>query len=113
MAHGNDVERYWDRAVERRLIAEHAPFADRFEAVMEFVRYCRSNLHRMCQDEYRCRGLPVGSGVIKGGCKHINADRLKKSGSRWSVAGADGIMAILCCRLNNWTADFFEWCAAT
>ena len=69
------------------VIAELAPFADRFEAVMEFVRYCRSNLHRMRYDEYRRRGLPVGSGVIEGGCKHIVADRLKKSGSRWSVAG--------------------------
>ena len=95
------------------VIAELAPFADRFEAVMEFVRYCRSNLHRMSHDKYRRRGLLVGSGVIVGGCKHIVADRLKKSGSRWSFAGADGSMATRCCRLNNRTADFFEWRAAT
>ena len=95
------------------VIAELAPFADRFEAVMEFVRYCRSNLHRMPLRRITdVAGLPVGSGVVEGGCKHIVADRLKKSGSRWSVAGADGIMAIRCCRLNNRTADFFEWRAA-
>jgi len=78
-------------------------------AVGDFVRYCRSNLYRMRYDEYRRRGLPCGSGIVEGGCRTVVADRLKKSGSRWSKAGADGVMAIRCCRTDGRTDDFFRW----
>ena len=82
-------------------------------AIAECVRDCRPNLDRMRDDEYRRRGIPCGSGVIKGGCWTVVVDRLKKSGSRWSVDGANGIMAIRCCWMNNRIVDFLQWRAAT
>ncbi len=94
-------------------IAELAPYGRRCPAVAEFVRDCRPNLDRMRDDEYRRRGIPCGSGVIEGGCRTVVVDRLKKSGSRWSVDGATGIMAIRCCWMNNRTVDFLQWRAAT
>ncbi len=94
-------------------IAERAPYGRRGPAVAEFVRDCRPNLDRMRNDEYRRRGIPCGSGVIKGGCWTVVVDRLKKSDSRWSVDGANGIMAIRCCWMNNRIVDFLQWRAAT
>lgn len=90
-------------------VEELAPHGSRCEAVAEFVRYCRPNLYRMRYDECRRRGIPCGSGIIEGGCRTVVVDRLKKSGSRWSVDGANGIMAIRCCKMNNRVADFFQW----
>jgi len=53
--------------------------------------------------------VPDGSGVIEGGYRAIVADRLKKCGSRWSVDGANGVMAIRCLAMNGQTTDFFDW----
>ena len=91
------------------VLARHS---ERFGKVAEFIGYCRPNLHRMRYDKYRRRDLPVGSGLIESGCKKIVTERLKKSGARWSVDGANGVMAIRCCQHNNRTADFFQWRAA-
>jgi hypothetical protein len=38
----------------------------------------------------------VGSGVVEAGCKAIVAQRLKLSGMRWTVTGADPIIALHC-----------------
>ena len=67
------------------VLARHS---ERFGKVAEFIGYCRPNLHRMRYDEYRRRDLPVGSGLIESCCKKIVTERLKRSGTRCSVAGA-------------------------
>ena len=90
-------------------VEEPAPHGSRCGAVAEFVRHCRPNLCRMRYDECRRRGIPCGSGIIEGGRGTVVVDRLKKSGGRWSVDGANGIMAIRCRRMNNRVADFFQW----
>ena len=91
---------------------EPAPYGRRDPAVAEFVRDCRPNLYRMRDDESRRRGMPCGSGVIEGGCRTVVVDRLKTSGSRWSIDGANGIMAIRCGWMNNRIVDCLQWQAA-
>jgi hypothetical protein len=44
---------------------------------------------------FRSRGLFVGSGAVEAGCKAIG-ERLKLSGMRWTVPGADAIIALRC-----------------
>ena len=56
----------------------------------------------------RWRGIPCGSGIIKGRSRTVVVGRLKKSGSRCSVDGANGIMAVRCFRMNSRGADFFQ-----
>ncbi len=95
-----------------RVLAALATLAKSSPAIRAFVNYCRPNLHRMRYDVYTRQGLPCGSGLVEGGCRTVVVDRLKKSGSRWSVDGANAIMAIRCCQMNNRVADFFHWRAA-
>jgi hypothetical protein len=43
---------------------------------------------------FRSRGLFLGSGVVESGCKAVIGQRLKLSGMRWTVAGADAITTL-------------------
>jgi hypothetical protein len=58
--------------------------------------YFENNAPRMRYKWFRSRGLFVGSGVVEAGCKAVIGQRLKSSGMRWTVAGADAIAALRC-----------------
>jgi hypothetical protein len=58
--------------------------------------YFEHNAPRMRYKWFRSRGLFVGSGVVEAGCKAVIGQRLKQSGMRWTVAGADAIIALRC-----------------
>jgi hypothetical protein len=58
--------------------------------------YFENNAPRMRYKWFRSRGLFVGSGVVEAGCKAVIGQRLKLSGMRWTVAGADAIAALRC-----------------
>lgn len=73
------------------------------------VGYFEENRARMNYPDYRDKGLPIGSGVVESGCKHVVADRLKRTGMRWDEPGAENILALRCHDLNGrwdsvWTA---------
>jgi len=69
-----------------------------------FVR----NAERMRYPAFRAQGLFVGSGVVEAGCKTVIASRLKRSGMFWTVRGANAIIALRCCYLNNRFEDYWE-----
>jgi hypothetical protein len=54
------------------------------------------NAPRMRYKWFRSRGLFVGSGVVESCCKAIIGQRLKLSGMRWTVTGADAIATLRC-----------------
>ena len=58
--------------------------------------YFENNAPRMRYQWFRSRGLFVGSGAVEAGCKAVIGQRLKLSGMRWTVAGADAIAALRC-----------------
>ena len=91
------------------VILELSRHAKRHEEVAKCVGYFRKNLHRMRYGDCRAKGMPVGSGVIEGGCKSVICGRMKKGGARWSMTGANNIMALRCCSLNNQMTDLFDW----
>jgi len=73
--------------------------------------YFENNAPRMRYHWFRSRGLFVGSGVVESSCKAAgHGQRLKLSGMRWTVAGADAI-ATLRCRQASRLEDRI-WCAA-
>jgi hypothetical protein len=70
--------------------------------------YFEKNTERMRYPEFRAQHLFVGSGVIEAGCKTVIGSRLKQSGMFWTVRGANAIVALRCCHLNNCFEDYWE-----
>jgi hypothetical protein len=54
--------------------------------------YFRKNKMRMRYAELKSEGFMIGSGVVEAACKTLVAQRLKQSGMRWSVGGAQAIL---------------------
>ncbi len=63
--------------------------------------YFQNNAPRMRYKWFRSRGLFVGSGAVEAGCKSVIGQRLKLSGMRWTVAGADAIATLRCQRASR------------
>ena len=76
--------------------------------ISKAVHYFQTNAERMRYDEFRKRGLFVGSGVVEAGCKTIVGKRLKQSGMHWTLRGANAILALRCLDLSNLWEDFWE-----
>jgi len=81
---------------------------DAQEAVRKARSYFETNAPRMRYARFRRQGLFVGSGVVEAGCKTIVGHRLKQSGMRWTVRGANAIIALRCADLSGRWEEFWE-----
>ena len=72
------------------------------------AEYFETNKLRMCYKYFRGRGFFVGSGVVAAGCKTVIGHRLKQSGMRWTVAGANAVIALRCRLLGNRWEDLWR-----
>ena len=75
------------------------------------LRYFENNAPQMRYAEFRKNDFSVGSGVVEAGCRTVIGERLKQSGMRWSVRGANAITALRCCILSGRFEDF--WASPT
>jgi len=82
------------------------------EQVRKDTEYFEANALRMCYRAFRTLGLFVGSGAIEAGCKTVVGQRLKHSGMRWTVAGANAVIALRCNLLSDRWEDFWNRRAA-
>jgi hypothetical protein len=78
------------------------------EAARKQINYFTRNKERMRYAQFRCQGLFVGSGVVEAGCKTLIGRRLKQSGMRWTVRGANAIIALRCSDLSGRWEQFWE-----
>ena len=78
------------------------------EEARKDVGYFSTNRERMNYPKFRAMGLCVATGVVEGGCKHIIGTRLKRAGMRWTVTGANAIIALRCAVESNRFDDFWE-----
>ena len=118
---GTDLARQWARlrhdeldAGHLRALCEalrrHAPTHPEARRCREYVTHHRA---RMRYPTFRAQGLCVSSGVVEAGCNVAIGTRLKRTGMHWTVAGADAIIALRCCRLSGRFEDFWERRSAT
>jgi hypothetical protein len=62
----------------------------------------------MLYAQFRSQSFFVGSGVVEAGCKSIIGLRMKQSGMRWTVRGANAIIALRCSELSGRWEEFWE-----
>jgi len=70
--------------------------------------YVERNRGRMHYPEFRAAGLCTSTGVVEAGCKVAIGTRCKRAGMHWTIAGADAIIALRCCKLSGRFEDFWE-----
>ena len=78
------------------------------EECAKAVAYLAARRDRLRYDEYLAAGLPIGSGIIEAGCKNVVGQRMKCSGMRWSVAGANPVLWLRCARQGGWLDDYWD-----
>ena len=112
-------DRWWaslDEGEVEQILTEarrHLPrSADRRKKAQSEIGYLDKNRERMRYGQFRARGLFIGSGVVEAGCKSIIAQRLKQSGMRWSVRGANAIISLRCILKSGRLEDYWEARAA-
>lgn len=74
-------------------------------ALRQAAQYFERNQPHMQYATYLRRGWPVATGVIEGACRHLVKDRMELSGMRWTVSGANAILALRAVNENgDWEA---------
>jgi len=63
--------------------------------------YLEANRDRMDYKSYRERGLSIGSGAIESAHRTVVHKRLKRSGQRWSIGGAQRVLNLRVCWMSN------------
>ena len=119
-ARDDSLAKQWLAWLEEGAIEEIIAAASRLlpddERTCKMVRteidYLRNNAERMRYAEFRINQFFVGSGVVEAGCKNIIAARMKKSGAKWSVRGANAIIALRCSLASYRFEDYWACRAA-
>jgi hypothetical protein len=119
----NDLtnQKAWIKAHQKRLLdkgkieklglslrSTESTNAEVLEKIRTEADYFARNAERMRYPKFRRQHLFVGSGVIEAGCKTVIGSRLKQSGMFWTVRGANAIIALRCCHLNDRFEDYWE-----
>jgi hypothetical protein len=112
----SDLAQAWARARHDELDAgdhdallaalrAHAPH---HEEAQNGVDYVERNRARLDYPAFRAAGLCTSTGVVEAGCKVAIGTRCKRAGMHWTIAGADAIIALRCCKLSGRFEDFWE-----
>ncbi len=113
---GSEIGQQWARKRREELdegrihdvITALRSHAESCEEARKNIEYFSSNRRRMDYPKFRAMGLCVASGVVEGACKNIVGNRLKQGGMRWTVNGANAIIALRCAVESNRFDDFWE-----
>jgi hypothetical protein len=72
------------------------------------VDYVQRNRQRMDYARFRAEAICTSTGVVEAGCKVAIGTRCKRAGMHCTVAGADAIIALRCCKLSGRFDDFWQ-----
>jgi hypothetical protein len=76
------------------------------KAVEAAARYFYHNRRHMRYHEYLQQGWPIATGVVEGACKNLVKDRMERSGMRWTLSMAEGMLKLRATYLSD---DFEEY----
>jgi hypothetical protein len=90
--------------VIQELITMRPKNAQAKETKQDVIRYYQDHEDRMQYKTYREMGLMIGSGPIESAHRNVIQQRLKLSGQRWSIKGAQHIANLRAMKKsNNWS----------
>jgi hypothetical protein len=64
------------------------------QTLAKVITFLHNHRHWMQYDQYLALGLPVGTGVVESACGSVVKHRMEGEGKRWSLAGAEAILAL-------------------
>jgi hypothetical protein len=70
------------------------------------ANYLLKNRERLRYGEALRRGMPIGTGVVEGACRHLVKQRMECSGARWSLDGAEAVLQL---RALHMSGDWDEY----
>ena len=79
------------------------------KALSKTITYFDNHRHMMHYDVYLNKGYPIATGVVEGTCGSLVKDRMEQSGMRWSIAGAQAVLAQRAVVKNGDWKDFFTY----
>lgn len=88
-----------------KALRRHSPNDDEARKCIEYIE---RNRERLRYPDFRAAGLCTSTGVVEAGCKVAIGTRCKRAGMHWTVAGADAIIALRCCKLSGRFEPFWE-----
>jgi len=71
------------------------------KALKDVIRYYQNNIDRMKYGSFLEKGYLIGSGAIESAHRNVIQQRLKLSGQRWSIQGAQAIANLRAYRKSN------------
>jgi hypothetical protein len=76
----------------RQMATKHDVGSAQRKTIDRICDYLQANENRMRYDQYLAAGFPIASGVLEGACRHYIKDRMERSGMRWTMEGAQGML---------------------
>jgi hypothetical protein len=74
----------------------------------KLLNYLSENRDSLWYGARLAQGLPIGSGLIEGGCKNTLGKRLKLNNARWRVRRAERMGAIRCLQYSGMWESYWE-----
>jgi len=71
------------------------------QAIRQLMTYLGNQAGRIAYDRFRAAGYDIGSGRVESACKHVVANRMKRSGMIWSNEGAQDLLSLRTAYLNG------------
>jgi hypothetical protein len=65
------------------------------------ANYLLNHKKMMRYDLYLAAGMPIGTGVIEGACRHLINDRMDITGARWGLDGAEAVLQARALRISG------------
>jgi hypothetical protein len=98
------------RAVELRLEEERrrTRSVPKHQAIRQLVAYLTNQGRRIAYDRFRAADCDIGSGRVESACKHVVANRMKRSGMIWSNDGAQEMLSLRTACLNGQWNQIWE-----
>jgi hypothetical protein len=78
----------------RRSATRRGLSKDKRAALDKCANYLLKNGERLRYNEALQLGMPIGTGVVEGACRHLVKRRMECSGARWSLEGAEAVLQL-------------------